>query len=214
MTLPSKVLSLIQRSGTTLSAADRELKNALKQYTTRVNQAMSSNPHDLGNDALIEEWKLVARLAKTLESIEADVKNAYHLAASIITEEKHGSQPALTMSPRPSVEPEAVVTDVIAKRPGKTAKVKAVKKGNKKVLVKKSTNDNAEIKGNAAILLKYLESVLNPNDAVALGQTAIANGSGLPLGSVTASLKRLVELERIEIPSPGNYKLVEPAPAA
>jgi len=65
--------------------------------------------------------------------------------------------------------------------------------------------------GNPAKLLLQLERLLNTNDFVEINQTAIAKDTGIAMGSMTAAIKKLVDLGRITTGPAGSYKLTAPA---
>ena len=84
--LSGVTLSTIQPARSAAAyAADVELKNAVEDDAARVNAAMSANPYGLGNDALLKNWKVVARLSQTLIGIEPKLKDVHHGATELIT---------------------------------------------------------------------------------------------------------------------------------
>lgn len=61
--------------------------------------------------------------------------------------------------------------------------------------------------GNPAKLLNYLTTVLNADEFTAINQTAIAKVTSIPLGSLTAANKKLIQLGKL-LPGPtGSFKL-------
>ena len=79
MPLSSFTLSAIQKVGAAAFTADEKLKKEVQSYAERVNMAMLKNPSNLGNDALIEAWKVIARLSQTMMGIEEELKNMHRL---------------------------------------------------------------------------------------------------------------------------------------
>jgi hypothetical protein len=277
MSLSSSTLVAIQKAGAAVFTADEKLKQAAKNYADRVNAAMASNPDSLGNDALIENWKTVARLSQTLAGIEAEIKKVYQIASELTGED----QPSVVAAPKRAAKPVVVAptgkikttkqaksttrvaavvpmpavidltpTDVVIKSKKKAAKSQAsvaatpksvkVKKTRisapvaaapAKVATKPKTKTAApktkatsvkrakvkaqpgEVSGNAAKLLSQLERVLNTNDFTEINQTELAKEATIALGSMTAALKKLMELGRITAGPTGSYKLVAPAAA-
>ncbi len=61
--------------------------------------------------------------------------------------------------------------------------------------------------GNPAKLLKHLETLLNAQDFTVISQSDAGRQTGIPIGSMTAALKRLMELGRITVGANGGYKL-------
>jgi hypothetical protein len=63
------------------------------------------------------------------------------------------------------------------------------------------------LSGNPAKLLQHLERGLSANEFIEISQTASAQATGIPLGSMTAAIKKLVELGRIIAGPVGSFKL-------
>ncbi|WP_114971345.1 hypothetical protein [Rhodoferax ferrireducens] len=279
MSLSSSTLSAIQKTGAAAFTADEKLKSAVKEYAERVHTAMAANPYNLGNDALIEDWKTVARLSKTMAGIEAEIKKIFQVAIELTGEDqpsvvrtpalatptraakkvavspeavtptaatapakkaKQKSKPVTPVSAAPtrSTEPSVAApsdlapTDVVIKSKKKTPKTSAAKSTQspivaatvKTVKTKKvvkpvkaakvaslSTNSQ-ELVGNAAKLMTHLASLLNSNEFTELNQTTAANETGIPLGSMTAAIKKLLDTGRIVAGPTGSFKLADVQP--
>jgi len=202
MSLSSTALSAIQHAGAAVFAADAELKNASKEYAERVNAAMVSNPFGLGNDALFENWKLVARLSQTMAGIEQELQKVYQLASDLTADDAPvtGAIAALA-APARAVEARATggndltPTDVRVKRRSKAAKPA------------QAPAAGAALSSNPAKLLQHLQQVLNADTFARISQTGSAQATGIPLGSMTAAIKKLVELGRIVAGPAGSFKL-------
>jgi hypothetical protein len=95
MSLSSSTLAAIQKAGAAVFVADEKLKQAAQNYAERVNAAIAGNPYHLGNDALIENWKTVARLSQTIAGIEAEIKKVFQVAAELTGED----QPSVVSTP-------------------------------------------------------------------------------------------------------------------
>ncbi len=83
MPIASKTLNTIQKLGAAAFVAAEQLKKEVANYGDRVNAAIAKNPFDLGNDSLIDHWKVIARLSKTLSGIEDELKNVFRVASSL-----------------------------------------------------------------------------------------------------------------------------------
>jgi len=83
MSLSISTLTAIQKVGAAVFTADEKLKKEVRQYAERVHAAVSNNPYDIGNDNLIESWKVVARLSQTLAGIEGELKKVYQVASEL-----------------------------------------------------------------------------------------------------------------------------------
>jgi len=278
MSLSSSTLSAIQKTGAAAFTADEKLKSAVKEYAERVHAAMATNPYNLGNDALIEDWKTVARLSKTMAGIEAEIKKIFQVATELTGEDqpsvvrtpalaaptrvakkvtispktvtptaatapakkaKQKSKPvtpesaAPTRSTEPSVaaQSDLAPTDVVIKSKKKTptpktsaakstpspivaATVKTEKavKPVKAAKVASLSTSSQELVGNAAKLMTHLANLLNSNEFTELSQTTAANETGIPLGSMTAAIKKLLDTGRIVAGPTGSFKLADVQP--
>lgn len=205
MSLNNTTLSAIQQAGAAVFAADVELKNAVREYADRVHAAMATNPYSLGNDTMFENWKVVARLSQTMAGIEEELKKVYHIAADLVADD----QPLLvqvSVLPAPAPTPEQPVltpdiltpTDVIDKN----------KKRKSKPVVR-TTKANPKASGNAAKLMQHLARTLSTKEFSAINQTAVAQKTGIPLGSMTAAIKKATGLGLILADSAGRLKLAK-----
>lgn len=202
MSLSSATLSSIQSAGAAVFAADAELKNAVTQYAQRVNAALVSNPYGLGNDTLFENWKVLARLSQSMAGIEQELRKVYRMAADLsVDDQLLLVQVATLAAPAPDVESAApspndlTPTDVSIKPRKKPAKRTA------------TPATGLAISGNAAKLMQHLETLLNEHDFTAISQTAIGQAIGIPMGSMTAATKKLIETGRIIAGTTGRFKL-------
>ncbi len=249
MSLSSATLTAIQKVGAAAFAADQKLRKDVTLYAERVNAAVTRTPYDLGNDTLIENWKMMARLSQTLVGIEEELKKVFQVASELADAEPAdvGETPVL-VAPRRSgrqgaakpVEVTPATVKVSAKEkvakpvrttgtaaktpahqdmanPADLAPTDVVLKSNKKAAapkakVKKSkaaaTSDTTTVlSGNPAKLFSYFERTLNANEFTAVSQTVAAQETGIPLGSMTAAIKKLNEIERITTDQDGKLKL-------
>ena len=251
MSLSNSTLVAIQKAGAAAFVADEKLKQAAQSYADRVSAAIAGNPYHLGNDALIENWKTVARLSQTISGIEAEIKKVFQVAAELTGEDQPSivspavpaaskkvakqaeAVPAAKTKNSNKVKPVAraaaaasavptlvdlAPSDVVIKSGKKAAKSKKKAatpkaKGNaaKRAVVKA---EPGEVSGNPGKLLKQLELVLNASDFAVVNQTVLAKESGIALGSMTAALKKLMELGRIAPGPAGSFKLTPPQVAA
>lgn len=83
MSLSISTLTAIQKVGAAAFTADEKLKKEATHYAERVHAAITNHPYNLGNDNLIENWKVLARLSQTLAGIEEELKKVYQVAAEL-----------------------------------------------------------------------------------------------------------------------------------
>lgn len=232
MSLNKELLATIQKAGAAVFDADAQLKLAVKSYGERVHTAVGSNPFHLGNDTLFENWKMVARLSKTVAAMEEDLRNVYQMVDELSDVEPAlpNLMPALS-APSPDTsaatdvplvaQSSLAATDVRIKRKARVPAAKQAKKNTgsktrvntatkaqaKSLQAKRSPVMATPLPGNAATLLKHLRAVLNTKGFATINQTAVSKATGIPLGSMTASLKRLVAAGRVQANHTGMFKL-------
>lgn len=254
MSLSTSTLAAIQKVGSAAFAADEKLKKEVEAYAERVSAAISKNAYNLGNDTLIENWKVVARLSQTLAGIEAELKKVFQVASELTADD----QPTVRDVPvLPAPVKSASKVKKVAASPV-TVKVKTKKTAAKSVApvvvapknaVKKSVASSADLTpvdmvvksskkaatpkvkvskpkatgasdksavpvGNAAKLLAYFERTLNSNEFSAVSQTVASQETGIPLGSMTAAIKKLTETGCITAAPDGGLKLLATQPTS
>jgi hypothetical protein len=207
MSLNKELLATIQKAGAAVFDVDAQLKLAAKSYGERVQAAVGSNPFHLGNDTLFENWKMVARLSKTVAAMEEDLKNVYQMAGALSDVEPSlpdmmpalsAPAPAVSVTAAPSfvADSSLAATDVKIKR---KKRIPAAKPGPVQA---------TPLPTNAARLLKHLRYVLKTKGFAAVNQTAVAKATGIPMGSMSAALKRLVAAGHVQTNGSGMFKLV------
>ena len=220
MSLNKELLATIQKAGAAVFDADAQLKLAVKSYGERVHTAVGSNPFHLGNDTLFENWKMVARLSKTVAAMEEDLRKVYQMVGDLSDVEPSlpDMMPALS-APAPEVsatsdaplvaDSSLAATDVKIKRKKRIPAAKpATSKARAKTATKPSPVLAAPLPKNAARLLKHLSYVLSTKGFATVNQTTVSRATGIPLGSMTASLKRLVAAGFLQANHSGMFKLV------
>ncbi len=212
MSLSSAALSAIQQAGVAVSTADTELKNAVKDYAERVNAALVSDPYGLGNDAMFENWKVVARLSQTLAGIEEELQKVFHVAAELTADDR----PSVTHAPAVAAPTVALTKSGKKKSPPKNRAAQGKAKTSAKVRRLKpalASGTQAAPSGNAAKLLQHLERLLSADEFTVIHQSAISLEIGIPLGSMTAAIKKLMETGHLIAGPSGSYKLASKASA-
>lgn len=220
MSLPSSTLAAIQKAGAAVFTADEKIKKAVTDYAQRVNAAIATNPYNLGNDTLFENWKVIARLSQTMAGIEEELKKVYRVASELTADDQPTvreipslAAPARSVERSVAQQPDLAPSDVVAKPKKKASSPKS--KSKSKTLATKATAakpvataKNVQVSsGNPAKLLPYLERVLNSTDFTVLSQTLAGKETGIPIGSMTAATKKMIESGRIIAGPAGTYKL-------
>ncbi len=194
MPLSAATLNAMQKAGAAVYQADQHLKEAVKEHAQRISAALKASPLDAENDALFEDWKAIARLSQTLADIESQLSKAF-AAAGKLKGGKGGKGRGAGKA--------AASGAAKAARRGRKAADPSAPKGKRG---RKRSPDG--MAGNPAKLLKHLETLLNKDDFTVISQSDAGRQTGIPIGSMTAALKRLMELGRISAGPNGGYKLV------
>lgn len=222
MSLSTSTLSAIQKVGAAAFTADEKLKAAVKKYAERVNDAMITNPYGLGNNTLFETWKVVARLSQTMAGIEEELKKVYLVASDLAADDHPDGVQVLSLA-APTAPAVAIAgkrdgapTDVRVKQKKNPVAPKAAKAKVKSTAAKREVNASTPVMptGNALKLMQHLQGLLNTNEFTSLNQTAVASATGIPMGSMTAALKKLMAGGHLIAGPSGSFQLVASQPVA
>lgn len=215
MSLNKEMLATIQKAGGAVFDANVQLKLAVKAYGERVHAGVGSNPYHLGNDALFENWKLVARLSQTMAGLEEALRRVYQVAIELNDDEPSAFTTIHALPAPDASAPSAVMdrvdkketlaaTDIKVRKPKTTTASRSAP-----TLPKGSPAEATTLPRNAVILLKHLSAVLTTTGFADLSQTKVAQATGIPLGSMTAAIKRLVADGHVVAGPNGQYKLAK-----
>ena len=202
MSLSAKTLDAVQSAGAAVFEADAQLKAAAKDYAEQVQLAMLQNPFDLANDSLFEEWKSVCRVSQALGQIEADLRKIYAAASNLPSltlplRQTHALAAPVGAETSPlEVVREVDATDVVIKKPAPKSIAKA--------------RVASALPSNAAVMLAHLVKVLNAGSFHKLNQSSIATATGLPKGSIGASLIKLAKEGYLVRDPARGFKLAAP----
>jgi len=235
MSLSSATLLVLQKVGSAAFAADAKLKAEVKEYSQRVHEAMVNNPDGQKNDALFANWKIVSRLSQAISSIEEELKKLFVTASALGAEApvaapvaklvkaakpaaapKRAVKKAAKAAPKAAAKAVAKAAPKVSVKPAVAAKVKAAAKPKAKTVAKKGsakTAGSVTLGANPTKVLRHLETLLNANDFTVISQTAVSKETGIPLGSMTAATKKLMETGHLVGGPSGSFKLAH-APAA
>ena len=216
MSLSTSTLSALQKVGAAAFAADEKLKAAVKIYAERVNDAMMTNPYGLGNNTLFETWKVMARLSQTMAGIEEELKKVYLVASELAADDHPDGVQVLSLAaPAPSVvaktnKRDEAPTDVRVKSRKKPIPATPIKAKIKVATATRDANPATPlvVTGNALKLMQHLQGVLKANAFTALNQTEVASATGIPMGSMTAALKKLMVGGLLIAGPSGSFQLV------
>jgi hypothetical protein len=191
MSLSQKNLSSIQKAGQAVHSASIAIAATVSTQAQNMVSSVASQPFGVESEQAIARFKMLARLSQGLAAVEIQLQELYSIATEL-------ANPVSDVIVLPSVAKHkatnANAVDVVAK-PAKAIKMN---RSDRKA-IKLTANDNK--------LLSYLSSILSGGNAVSLAGSAMAAGSGLPLGSVGVSLKKVIATGAVNQVSRGTYQL-------
>jgi hypothetical protein len=191
MSLSQKNLASIQKAGQAAQGASEAIAAAVRTQAASMVLSVASQPFGAESEQAIARFKVLARLSQGLAAVEKELQSLYAIATDL-------ANPASDVISLPSVPKHeatnAAAVDVVAKPVKNTAK-------------KKSSRKPAVLTENDNKLLRFLNRVLKNRDAVVIAGSKMAEGSGLPLGSVGVSLKKIIASGAVDQVGRGTYKL-------
>ena len=208
MSLSKTTLSAIQQAGQALHQATVVVSGAVREQAEHLVTTVASQPFQAEGEQAFANFKMLARLSQDLLTLEEQLRSLYATASELASPEMDvvATLPRVSAKARlaegAEAAEDAIVKPAAARRARKTAKAaKAPKtKGTKK-------SGSGALSGNDTRVLQYLQTVLNNSTWTTLTGLAIAQGSGLPLGSVGISLKRVIASGAVLKNGRSDYKL-------
>jgi hypothetical protein len=197
MSLSSKNLSSIQKAGQAVHDASAAISTTVRTQAESMVACMSAAPFSAESEQSISRFKTLAKLSQGLGAVEAQLQELYALATDL-------ASPASDVIMLPSTHKRQAVTNAAAV----DVTVKPAKPARKAKSAKKGADKGVVFTANDSKLLDFLQGALKGGAASKLTGNAISAGSGLPLGSVGISLKKVVAAGAIKQLSRGTYQLV------
>ncbi len=217
MSLSSSTLSAIQKTGAAAFHAQARLKKDEKAFAAKIQESMGSNAYSRVNDLMFEHWKAIARMTQTLAGMEAELKKIYAIASELAADQQGLTQELIALSaPTTSAAMEQKANgntiDLSATDISPKAKKGPPGKKRRKPYTKEKIagvrRKPYSLSPSAEKLLGYLNTRLNANTHVPMNQSTAAVATGIPMGSMTAAMKKLIEGKKIEAGPSGSFRLV------
>ncbi len=219
MSFSKTTLSAIHQAGQALHQATVVVASAVREQAEHMVSTVASQPFEAEGEQAFANFKMLARLSHDLQTLEGQLRSLYATASELASPEMdvvsalpHADKPS-SASVGKDVAEDAIVKPASTRsaraarsreriaKPAPQAKGTAAQpKGRKK-------GDTASLTPNDRMLLQLLQSALNRNTWTPLTGNAMAQGSGLPLGSVGVSLKKVLASGAVIRGDRGQYKL-------
>lgn len=210
MTIKKSTVSQIQKAGQAIHDAAQSLSRDAHVAGERLHQKMTAELHDPQADRLYDQWKSVAKMAQDLVQMEAVMRTVYESCTKIALQldatikAKPAKKAGKAMVAKTSANPLPATPAPPKRKPGRPSK-KAASKGD--IGVPKE--------GNEQRLMEHLSKVLNQTDLIQVHHHEITAATGIPSGSIAATIKRLVGKNLIVAGRRGALRLTaSPTPAA
>lgn len=199
MSLSPKNLSLVQKAGQAVHDATETIASTVRIQAESMVASMSTSPFSAESEQAISRFKTLSKLSQGLAAVEAQLQELYVLASDLAS--SVSDVIVLPSTPKRKAVTNAAAVDVVAKPP------KAAKK------VKKGGRQAVALTANDSKLLGFLQGALKGGAPTVITGNTMSDGSGLPLGSVGISLKKIVAAGAVKQVGRGTYQLLEAAAA-
>ena len=201
MSLSKTTLSAIQQAGQALHQATVVVAGAVREQAEHMVNTVASQPFEAEGEQAFANFKMLARLSQDLQALEGQLRNLYATASElsspemdVVTALQHTHTRSRANTGKDAVE------DAVVKPASAGTKAKRNTKGAQK-------RKAATLTANDTKLLQYLQKALNTTGWTPLTGSDMAKGSGLPLGSVGISLKKVMSTGAVKKGGRGSYKL-------
>ena len=194
MSLSLKDLSFIQRAGQAAHDAAEAISGTVRSRAESMVASMSSQPFSAESEQAIARFKTLSRMSQGLVQVETQLQELYTVAYDLANP---ASDVIVVKALKQRKNSTALAVDVVAK-PSKAGKTPNANRIGRKAAI---------LTANDSKLLQYLQSVLKADEWTAQTGGIMSAGSGLPLGSVGVSLRKVLASGAVKSGKRGMYQL-------
>jgi hypothetical protein len=215
MSIASQTLSKLQLAGSAVHGAVEALKQELEAHSRALMIQVATQPFGQDADSAYQQMRQVARLVHEMNSLEQQIRSIYLDAAQKVQAEV----PVLPALPSARARKlikgrgDALADDaiedatlVVTTQPEKSAPRSTRSKAASEVAKVKNKPARTPKPNNTDRLHQTLQKLLGKK-ARAIGHAELALTSGLPRGSIGASIKKLIEAQRLILDAEGKFKI-------
>jgi len=188
----SNTTTLLQQAGAALRLARQALDNDVATNAQAVTNSIVESPFSPETERAVTQLRALSQLAHELQTLDEkmgflylELQGSFDQSTVVPAARTARSLPSLGMGRGPAAAEDVVSRE--AKAPSKTT--------------------SARLPKNAAKLFAYLQKHLSASGWTPMTQAAMANGSGVSLGSTGASIKHLLEAGLVMKSPEGTYRL-------
>jgi len=208
LSISPSTLLVLQQAGESLDAARQAFALEVQSNAAHVVGIVSSEPFGTEADRAYAQLRAIARLAHELQAMEEQLKTVYRAAAEMIAPETpvlvalsdRGKRSRIRQSDPALERAEDAVVKPSPLRPAHQAKAKQ----NEATV---ATSSLRNLSRNDEKVLQHLKNILDRRSWKHLTQVSIAQGAGIPSGSVGLAIRRLVSIGVVREGSKGSYRL-------
>lgn len=204
---PSTLLAL-QQAGESLYAARQAFAQEVSSNASRVVGIVASEPFGNEADRAYTQLRSIARMAHELQAMEEQLKTLYEAALPLVVPETpvlvalsdRGTRAHARQHTSGTESAEDVVVKAVPQKPPRKTKAAAKATADTATQAqRKSSNDEK--------VLAHLKQILDRRSWKTFTQAAIAQGAGIPLGSVGLAIRRVVAAGAVCEGDKGSYRL-------
>jgi hypothetical protein len=208
MSLAQSALLSLQRAGESLYAARQAFAHEVQMNASHVVGIVASEPFSSEADRAYARLRSIARMAHDLQSMEEQLKTLYGSAINlgspdvpvlVALSNQRERSPASSNAADGEGAQDTVMKPASQKKPMKA-------KGAQKA-ASDPASQTPRLSGNDEAVLAYLTQVLDRRSWKTLTQATIAEGAGIPLGSVGLAVRRVVAAGLVREGQKGSYRL-------
>lgn len=189
MSLSQSHLAAIQQAGQALHNATQVISESVRTQAQNMVALVASQPFQNDSEQALGQFRLLARLNQELQAMELQLRGLYAAAEELASPvmDVIGDQHRLTTHATSN----ATVEDAV---------IKPARGGGKRQT--RATNE--------AKVLAFLQGRLKTDTWTALTGAAMAQGAGLPIGSIGISLNKVLASGAVIRGARGMYRLAQP----
>jgi len=204
MPLSASTLQSLQQAGQAIHDSRERLKAEVARHTERLVSAMASQPLAPGVDSAFAQVKQVARLHQELQALEGQLLTIYQAAEQIKGEDIQIIEALPHRRSRVESATSTAEDARLVAHPGprKSRKAPPAKETQ---MHRASKRRGARVSANDEKVLKALRRLLKVHKGEPISQSQIASEADIPVGSIAASVKRLLESGRVTQSDRGRY---------
>lgn len=202
MSIKMSTIAQIQKAGQAVHDASlslgRDAQAANESLQKALQQAMQSKRDDAQTERIFTQWKTLARVAQEVAQMEVALRELY-VACTALSSGKEVAPPSAGKKGKAATSPAPV------------ADAKAMQKPKRKVgRPRKVDVPGVPREGNEQKLMEYFGAILSTTELKPVHHMDIKKATGIPSGSIAATIKRLANKNLLETGRRGALRLIAP----